>query len=449
MGKLKTHEEYASELYYINPNIEVIGQYINSSTAILHRCKIDGNVWLAKPNNILSGKGCPECAKRKLSNIHKKTHSHYVNELSIINPNIKVIGIYAGDNVKTQHKCIICDYEWDATPGNLLQNKGCPVCGHHIIGPPPEYKNSIWASEYKDFFSQFMTEEQMKTIMPHSGKNITLPCPNCGKLKSVKPSNLTAYGFGCICGDGQSFPNKFVYNILNQLNIKTKTEYSPKWAGLLKYDNYLIDYNIIIENHGMQHYQECPLTHRTLKEEQENDMLKYNLAYNNGIDNYIVIDCRRPSMEWIKKSIMKSYLPQILNFTESDINWLEALQYATHSLIKTTAEMFNKGVSIPIIANELQKNKNTIRNWLKIATKIGWCNYVPKQIKKIYCIELDKIFESKNKAAKETHTSVASIINNLNGLYSYAGRHPQTNQPLHWVSIKNTIKKNDQTIQND
>ena len=34
-------------------------------------------------------------------------------------------------------------------------------------------------------------------------------------------------------------------------------------------------------------------------------------------------------------------------------------------------------------------------------------------MKKIYCIEMDKVFESKNKAAKETHTSVASIINKL------------------------------------
>ena len=55
----------------------------------------------------------------------------------------------------------------------------------------------------------------MTTIMPHSGKNIVLPCPNCGKLKSVKPCNLVNYGFGCICGDGQSFPNKFMYNVLS------------------------------------------------------------------------------------------------------------------------------------------------------------------------------------------------------------------------------------------
>ena len=439
MHRRKTHEEYVLYVERVNPNIEVLECYIDSKTPILHKCKIDGHIWPAKPNNILSGKGCPECAKRKLSNARKKTHLQYTMDLKIAQPSIKVLGVYAGDNIKILHECLICGYKWDVTPSNLLHNRGCPVCGHHIIGPPPEYKNSIWTSEYKDFFSQFMTDEQMKTIMPHSGKNIVLPCPNCGKLKSVKPCNLVNYGFGCICGDGQSFPNKFMYNVLSQLHIKTETEYSPEWAGLLKYDDYLIDYNIIIENHGLQHYEECPLTRRTLKEEQENDMLKYNIAYSNGINGYIIIDCRRPSMEWIKKSIMQSYLPQILNFTESDINWVEALRYATHSLIKTAAEMFNKGMSITEIANNLQKNNSTIRNWLKIATKFDWCYYVPKQIEKIYCIEMDKVFESKNKAAKETHTSVASIINNLNGVYSYAGRHPQTKQPLHWKLIKNTL----------
>jgi hypothetical protein len=335
------------------------------------------------------------------------------------------------------------------SPGVLLQNNGCPVCGKHVIGGAPLYTNTIWASKYKDFFSNFMTDEQMKNIMPHSGKKISLSCPYCGTIKDISPANLVNCGFGCMCGDGQSFPNKFVYNVLVQLGINVKTEYSPKWASPLRYDDYLIDYNIIIENHGIQHYAESPLTVRTLHEEQEHDMLKYNLAQQNGVCDYIVIDCRRTTLNWIKNSIMQSKLPRILCFSESDIDWVQALQYATHSLIKTSAEMFNEGSNIKDIAAELQKTEATIREWLKRAHQIGWCTYQPKVSQSIYCIEMDTLFATKRKAAKDTRTSVASIINNLNGTYSYAGRHPLTNEKLHWLNKDDAIQQKYITQQSD
>ena len=47
--KKKTHEEYVVEVAKANPNIEVIGTYINIKTKILHRCKIDGYEWYATP----------------------------------------------------------------------------------------------------------------------------------------------------------------------------------------------------------------------------------------------------------------------------------------------------------------------------------------------------------------------------------------------------------------
>lgn len=365
----------------------------------------------------------------------RKTHEEYVAEVAKINPNIEVTGKYIKSNIPILHKCKIDGHEWHVRPNDILNNTGCPVCGKHTIGCAPKYLNSIWSSEYKDFFSKYMTEEQMKSIMPHSGKKISLQCESCGEFKMIKPCNLVNEGFRCSCGDGQSFPNKFVYNILRQLNVKVKQEYSPEWAGRLRYDDYLDEYNIIVENHGIQHYQEVhPLT-MTLEKEQQNDMMKYNLAKENGINEYIIIDCRKPTTEWIKSSIMQSKLPEILKFTESDIDWIQAMAYASHSLIKDAAMMFNDGLSVTDISVKMQKNYNTIVQWLKRAAKIGLCDYVPKRPSPIYCVEMDMTFHSKISAAKASHTSVASINRYLNGDYQYAGIHPQTNEPLHWVEI--------------
>lgn len=60
--KKKTHDEYIAEVEMINPNIEVAELFINVNTKILHRCKIDGCEWYVTPNAILRGKGCPKCA---------------------------------------------------------------------------------------------------------------------------------------------------------------------------------------------------------------------------------------------------------------------------------------------------------------------------------------------------------------------------------------------------
>ena len=57
----KTHEQYVNEVALINPDICVVGKYINAKTPIVHKCKIDGVEWLAAPSDILSGRGCPQC----------------------------------------------------------------------------------------------------------------------------------------------------------------------------------------------------------------------------------------------------------------------------------------------------------------------------------------------------------------------------------------------------
>lgn len=56
-------DEFILHLEKVNPDIEVLGEYINIQTGIECRCKKCGYVWYPKPNNLLYGKvtGCPKC----------------------------------------------------------------------------------------------------------------------------------------------------------------------------------------------------------------------------------------------------------------------------------------------------------------------------------------------------------------------------------------------------
>ena len=57
----KTHEEFIQELQYINPNIEILTEYIDSHTKVDYKCNICNCHWSATPTNLLQGKGCPKC----------------------------------------------------------------------------------------------------------------------------------------------------------------------------------------------------------------------------------------------------------------------------------------------------------------------------------------------------------------------------------------------------
>lgn len=64
--RTKTHDQFIRELAEINPNIKVLGIYVNNELKIECQCLIDNNIWgTTTPNSLLQGTGCPECNKSK------------------------------------------------------------------------------------------------------------------------------------------------------------------------------------------------------------------------------------------------------------------------------------------------------------------------------------------------------------------------------------------------
>jgi predicted RNA-binding Zn-ribbon protein involved in translation (DUF1610 family) len=287
-----------------------------------------------------------------------------------------VLGTYVNNKIKILHQCLICGYEWKVSPDKVLQHHLCPVCAHKVIGNAPSYQNSIWANiNLRSSLLKYIDEETMKKYMPSSHQHIKIKCPNCGMIKGVSIEKLCGGKFRCVCDDGVSFPNKFVFAVISQIHKDVATEFSPTWAKSKKYDLYLEKFNLIIENHGIQHYEDTPCWKTTLKEQHENDTFKEALARDNGITNYIVLDCRYSTYEWIKNSIMASKLPQLLNFNYEDIDWNCVYEYANKNLIKEIANLYQEGVSAKEFAKMLNMKYTTVCKYLNIAHKFGWCNY--------------------------------------------------------------------------
>ena len=127
-SRARTTKEYISLVKDINPDIEVLGEYVSNDTPILHRCRKHNIEWNAIPYGILHGCGCWECRNEKISMKATKTHEEYINELSLINKDIVVLGQYIDCYTPILHCCLIDGNEWYARPVTMLQGGGCPVC---------------------------------------------------------------------------------------------------------------------------------------------------------------------------------------------------------------------------------------------------------------------------------------------------------------------------------
>ena len=63
--KIKSTDTFITELRSISPNIEIIGEYVQSKEKVECLCKDCGNIWFAMPNNLLKGNNCPVCSVKK------------------------------------------------------------------------------------------------------------------------------------------------------------------------------------------------------------------------------------------------------------------------------------------------------------------------------------------------------------------------------------------------
>lgn len=497
-----------SETVVVKWNINNIKHFVNKGyvyTKLNNEFKVNVND-LSAGSSVKVLIKCDECEKR-----YEMKWNHYnrcKNEDNTIYCNSCAHKLYAGENMRKtrlknsitfQQWCIENDRQdvlnrWDYDLNNYLPNEisyaSCKKCWfkcsqgihqselkdiHHFTNG---HKGSIVCNQCnsigqyliniygKDAIEKYWSNKNVVNsflVDYKSNKKVWIICSKCGHEKNIKPKDFVQQGLGCqSCSDGISYPEKFIESLLQQLNVEHISQLSKttfKWCDRYKYDKYLIKSNIIIEIHGIQHYEESRRG-RSLKEDQENDEIKKQLAYSNGFnkDNYIVIDTRCSSIEHINKSVMESKLPQLLSFKEEDIDWLMCNSYGLNSFVKTACDLWNSGIHNTYeISNIMKVHSSTILKYLKQGLKYGFCNYdieevivkrkinaslVAKKVnsKKVVQLSLDdkyiRKFESGKDANNKTGINCNSISQCCRGEYKTAGGY-------HWMFYEDYRKQLD------
>ena len=115
-------------------------KYVDVKTKVCIICPEHGEFWQL-PYNHLSGNGCSECGKQRTNNSNRLTNKEFIKRANKIHNNKYE---YNDEYLSYKEKInIICPIhgEFQQTPDDHLQGKGCPRCGKTISKAEEEIYN--------------------------------------------------------------------------------------------------------------------------------------------------------------------------------------------------------------------------------------------------------------------------------------------------------------------
>jgi hypothetical protein len=182
------------------------------------------------------------------------------------------------------HITIICKVHgpFSQVPSSHITGRGCMECGHISTRLTPE-----------EFFTDCAITHGNKYNYSKSKfiglfKEVKIICPEHGEFLQVAENHKK--GHGCrICSEPQG--EKRIRVILQNNNIKHSQQYEYndcKYKRVLPFDFYLPEYNMLIEFHGRQHYEETNYFKTPLKEQRRKDRIKLKYCKNNNIPLLII-----------------------------------------------------------------------------------------------------------------------------------------------------------------
>jgi very-short-patch-repair endonuclease len=287
-----------------------------------------------------------------------------------------------------KYKCLICENE-EVTSEELLYKRkfGCPVCSNKkcIKGI-----NDI-VTTHPHFVKYFVDIEDAYKYTYGSGQKVLMICPECKNIRKMKICQLTTQGFSCKkCSDGISYPNKFMFNILEQLQINFESEKYFDWCkfdigdGLRDgvYDFYIPSINKIIEMDGGLHNNDNTMNGQTAEESKVIDNEKDKLAKENNIE-VIRIDCDYGRIdnrfEYIKNNVICKLNK---SFNLNHIDWLRADEFSISSRVKEVCNLWNIHKDIRVVEVITKLNITSVISYLKKGYNLGFCNYKTRNQKK-------------------------------------------------------------------
>lgn len=353
----------------VGDEYSVLGEYTKAINKIKIKHNKCGYEYDVTPHDFLSGRRCPYCSHEIPLN------NQTIDERLIKKGNkFKRVSDFIHITKPISLQCKTCNKIIEKIPNEFLYKDKllCPYCDSKestkII-----YGFNTMDVTHKELLPFMLDKDFAYTHGFYTREKTYFKCPDCGKVLYKIPFCALDVNKRFICdrcGDGFSYPEKFFMSILDENGVDYVYQANKKclsWCKNYVYDFYLPKYACIVETHGLQHYSETHFK-LTLKEIQQNDKNKRNLAMSNNITNYIELDCRYSEEKYIKENILNNKL--LSNIVSLNTDFDKCNEIACISKMKLAYQEFCNGIDKTIICQNLRISNSTLDRYIQKGKKI-------------------------------------------------------------------------------
>lgn len=304
-GKTRDTKQFRREVHDLtNGEYELIGEFkkVNEYTEIKHiKC---GNVYKVRPSKFTYGQRCPQCYR----NIRKTTEQFKQEVFELEENNYTVLGEYKNTHSKLLIRHNVCGKEYEVAPADFLSGKRCSRCRNVEKKNTESFKNELYelvGNEYT-LISEYI----------NTNKHVKMRHENCGHEWNIKPTNFLS-GKRCPkCAESKG--EQRIRHWLEDNNIKfvPQRKYPDligTGGGLLSYDFYLPDYNLLIEYQGQFHDGNGnDYIKQNLETQKEHDRRKKEYAEQHNIQLLEIWYWDFVNIEEILNKEISNLLPQLI-----------------------------------------------------------------------------------------------------------------------------------------
>lgn len=278
--KRLTQEEYVSRVKESHgDDIKVLDLYKNRRTKIEVECK-RGHRWLANPEPLSKGIGCPECS----GNTKRTTDEFKVIVFELVGNEYTVMGDYVNKDVPINMKHNTCGHEFKMRPNSFIRGQRCPKERYERSSESSIYKKEEVIKRLKEVVGN---EYIMIGEYKGASKDVTFIHNKCGKEFEQQPTRIYQDGVGCphcYLSKGEEVVRRYLelkgYDFKEQVRIKECKNKRPLPFDFGVYEGEKLLF--LIEYDGIQHF-EPKFGKEQFKKTKINDEIKNVYCKENNI----------------------------------------------------------------------------------------------------------------------------------------------------------------------
>lgn len=167
--------------------------YVNNRTLVTLICKEHGE-FMATPNAVLSGRGCPKCGRIRRMDWKRITKDKFIERAKAVHGDKYGYSKVEYKNNSTK-VCIVCPEhgEFWQTPSAHINGRGCPKCGKERCAESHLKTTEEFIEDARKIHGN--KYDYSKTVYEKGVKEVVITCPIHGDFKQIAYYHLN--GNGC------------------------------------------------------------------------------------------------------------------------------------------------------------------------------------------------------------------------------------------------------------